>query len=66
MVRRPGNGENAGKKGTDKNDKLSSEEGKTKRKITFREDKKESIVESELRKLKEWVHEENIRIQERI
>lgn len=57
MVKRADSEESVGKEGTSKNGKLLSEESKIKKKITFREEKEEGNIESELRKLKVWVQE---------
>lgn len=57
MSKKTGNVESVGKEGTSKYGKTLSEEGKVKKKITFKEEKEESIAE-ELRKVRERVQEE--------
>lgn len=49
MAKRTGNGKSVDKEGTSKNGKLISEEAKVKRKVTFREEKEEGNMESELK-----------------
>lgn len=66
MAKRTGNMESAGKEGMNRNGKLLPEIGKTKRRVTFREEKEEGNIELELRKLKEWVKEEINGIKESI